>query len=456
MAGMQLTKSIFWLPLLTMLFWLSPTHADAQTMPTSKPAIRRCVPAVPVPLDRWKGEYFANRELSGAPALVRDDGALELGFDWGLGGPDKDCGLGVDDFSARWSRTIAVASGSYRFTLTADDGARLLLDGQPLLDEWRDQPMTTRTADIELTGGTHRLVLEYYEHLGSAAVKLSWQRTPCLAKVPSDRWRGEYFANRELSGAPQMVSDEGSGFLDFNWGLDAPQAACFNLKDNFSARWTRTIAFAPGTFRFTLEADDGVRLYVDKQLKLESWTDQMAQRALDVELSGGNHLIVLEYYEHFGSAQASLRWEPHPCLASVAPDRWKGEYFATPDLSGAPVLVRDDGASALDLRFGKGKVNAACLTRENFSARWTRKVTFGTGVYRFSLESGERVRVYLDEEKLLDQWQEPKSLPSSIDVNTTAGNHRLRVEFFKQTDDGMVRLFWENVERAAPGKRGKV
>lgn len=416
-------------------------------------ANRRCAPPVPVPQDRWRGEYFANRNLSGTPLLVRDEGVGDLFFDWRLNGPDRECGLPVDDFSARWSRTLTFPPGTYRFTVTADDGVRVTIDDRVVIDEWHDQAMLTRAADVDLSGGAHRLVIEYFEHLGSAALKFNWSRTPCLAKVAIDHWRGEFFANRELGGQPLMVSDDGTGLLDFDWGLAGPSASCLALADHFSARWTRTFAFAPGYYRFKVNADDGVRLFIDKQLKLDQWTPQRAEHIVEVELGAGNHQFVLEYFEQTGSAAVGLRWERHPCLATVAADRWKGEYFAANDLSGPPLQIRDEGDGPLELAFGKAGGNQRCLNREEFSARWTRKATFANGTYRFTVESRERVRFMLDGETLVDQWQEPKASPTSMDVTVPAGNHRLTLEYAKVPGLGAVRLRWEAVARAAPVKR---
>jgi hypothetical protein len=416
--------------------------------PASK---HRCSPLVPVPQDRWRGEYFANRELSGEPALVRDDGVADLFFDWGLQAPANECGLPVDDFSVRWSRVVAFAPGTYRFTVTADDGVRLRVDDRIVIDEWHEQAMLTRSADVELSGGTHRIVLEYFERLGSAAVRFHWSRTPCLAQVAPDRWRGEYFPNRELSGQPTYVSDEGAGFLDLDWGLQGPEARCLAVKDNFSARWTRTFAFAPGVYRFKVQADDGVRLYVDKQLRLDRWTPQRAEHVVEVELGAGNHQLVLEYFEQFGSAAVGLRWERHPCLAAVPAERWKGEYFASTGLSGAPLQVRNEGDGMLDLAFGNQP--DACLNRDEFAARWTRKAAFGPGAYRFTVESRERVRLLLNGEKLIDQWQEPKASPTSIETTLPGGTHWLTVEYAKLPGAGAVRVFWEKSARPVATQR---
>ncbi len=128
-----------------------------------------------VPADHWKGEYFNNLSLSGTPSLIRDDGAEFLSFDWGTGSPGSSCGIGVDNFSARWTRTVDFAAGNYTFTVTGDDGVRLWIDNQMVLDKWIDQAPTTYTVGPIALSGNHTLKMEYYENGGGAVAKLSWQ-----------------------------------------------------------------------------------------------------------------------------------------------------------------------------------------------------------------------------------------------------------------------------------------
>ena len=60
------------------------------------------------------------------------------------------------------------SSGLYNFRTFSDDGVRLFIDGVPVVDEWRDYPMTNHYGSIELTEGIHSLVYEYYENGGGA------------------------------------------------------------------------------------------------------------------------------------------------------------------------------------------------------------------------------------------------------------------------------------------------
>jgi len=132
-------------------------------------------------------------------------------------------------------------------------------------------------------------------------IRLEVEAVNCIASVPADRWKGEYFDNQTLSGSPTMVRDDsapGTDFLSLNFASGSPHSLCAPAVDNFSARWTRTVNFAQGIYRFTTAVDNGVRLYVDGNLKIDRWGDLAPNTyRADVYLSAGNHEIKLEFIE---------------------------------------------------------------------------------------------------------------------------------------------------------------
>jgi photosystem II stability/assembly factor-like uncharacterized protein len=131
----------------------------------------------------WKGEYFDNADLDGSAVMVRDDGSEDLDFDWGPESPSVDCGVPFNRFSVRWTRTVHFSEGTYRFTVTGDDGVRLWIDGVVEIDGWRDQRPSVYTATVELDAGTHTVRLDYYDDRGGAVARLSWERLPRLRRV---------------------------------------------------------------------------------------------------------------------------------------------------------------------------------------------------------------------------------------------------------------------------------
>jgi hypothetical protein len=213
-------------------FWVRIVVAPAP-QPTAVPAT-----ATPAPVfDGWRGEYFGNRDLGGDPVLVRDDAAIN--FNWGAAAPAM--GLPADAFSVRWKRTLRFQEGTYRFYVQSDDGVRVWLDGELIINQWRDGSDVIDTAERTLSGAAHTLRVEYYENLGTARILFWWER------LGAYQWRGAFFSNADLAGAPTLMRDD--TVIDFDWGHNAPAAGL--PADGFSARWTRTVAFEDDYTTFT-------------------------------------------------------------------------------------------------------------------------------------------------------------------------------------------------------------
>jgi hypothetical protein len=249
-------------------------------------------PAAPQGYPDWKGEYFANRNLKGQPALVRND--AKIGFEWGTAAPAP--GLPADNFSVRWTRHIAFVAGTYRFCVTADDGVRVEMDDKtPFIRQWHDG-VGTYCADVAVTEGMHKVRVEYYEHLGQAQAKFWWEQAT---------WKGEYFSNPKLRGKPALVRADAN--VDFDWSSNAPASGL--PADKFSVRWTRRVYFTAGTYHFCVKADDGVRVEMDDKTPfIREWHDGVGTYCADVQVTEGLHKVRVEYYEHLGQARIKFWW----------------------------------------------------------------------------------------------------------------------------------------------------
>ena len=146
----------------------------------------------------WHGTYFNNRDLAGSPATERNDRTID--FDWSDRSPAP--GLGTENYSVRWSRTLDFSTATYRLSARSDDGIRVYVDGRRVIDEWRDMSDNrTYTAELRLSG-PRSLVVEYYQRQGAARVRFWWEqvaatptqtptrtptRTPTPAPTPAPR-----------------------------------------------------------------------------------------------------------------------------------------------------------------------------------------------------------------------------------------------------------------------------
>ncbi len=258
----------------------------------------------------WRGEYYGNPNLTGAPAFIRNDSAIN--FNFGTAGPGK--GFASTNFSARWTRAQYFNEGKYRVTIRTDDGARVWVDGQLLIDQWHDAVPTNYSADLTLTAGTHFIRFDYYQKTGGALAQLSL--TPLAAT--GENWRGEYFDNPGLTGAPTLVREETD--LSFNWGA-TPPVPNMTRTDNWSARWTarRTNATA-GYHTISATADDGARVWLDNTLIIDQWHDsEPTTYSATIYMNAGAHDWRVEFYEHSGSAQLRLQILPGVISPSAAP-----------------------------------------------------------------------------------------------------------------------------------------
>lgn len=131
-----------------------------------------------------QGEYYANGNLEGAPALVRTD--PQLAFEWAGGSPDAK--LPSDRFSARWTGTLGPIprTGEYTIVVRCDDGVRLWLDGKLLLDKWGPIDSPGERVKVTLKQGQRLgLKLEYAEITGQAGIGLRWAPPTEKARFPT-------------------------------------------------------------------------------------------------------------------------------------------------------------------------------------------------------------------------------------------------------------------------------
>jgi hypothetical protein len=123
-----------------------------------------------------RGEYwttsYSTNPFSGPATLTRTDATVD--FNWGTGSPAGS--ISVDGFTARWFGQVqALGNDTYTFYTISDDGVRLWVNGQLLVNQWVNHAPWTNSAEIALSGSTkYNLLLEYYENAGGAVAQLYW------------------------------------------------------------------------------------------------------------------------------------------------------------------------------------------------------------------------------------------------------------------------------------------
>lgn len=125
-----------------------------------------------------KGAYYKDATLS---TLVQNRTDAQVNFDWGTGSPMTS--VPADNFSVRWSGSIlSQEGGTYTFQTETDDGVRLWINGQLIIDKWNT--LGTFSAPVILVANTkYSIKMEYVEKTGTAFARLKWTKSGATSAV---------------------------------------------------------------------------------------------------------------------------------------------------------------------------------------------------------------------------------------------------------------------------------
>jgi beta-glucosidase len=118
-----------------------------------------------------KGEYYNNMKLSGAPVVTRIDSMID--FTFGTNSPSDS--ILEDKFSVRWKGKIIPSDTIYHIGTSTDDGSRLYLDEELLIDDWTEHGEKPLAAKVKLIPGKeYEILFEYFENGLGACARLTW------------------------------------------------------------------------------------------------------------------------------------------------------------------------------------------------------------------------------------------------------------------------------------------
>jgi hypothetical protein len=155
-----------------MLEWEAPDLARA-VVPAS------CLTPVALPAPQTgtgtglSCDYYANVDLCGPSALSRVDSTVN--YSWN--GATPAASVPGTGFSVRWIGKLQTRfDGEYTLITTSDDGVRLWIDGQLLIDNWTYHGTTENRCIIRTVAGQkHDIRLEYFQGKGGAVMRLEWE-----------------------------------------------------------------------------------------------------------------------------------------------------------------------------------------------------------------------------------------------------------------------------------------
>lgn len=294
-------------------------------LPLSTPPANTTIAAVVTPnyvsLNGLLGNYYPNQNLTGEPKSIQ----VDTNFDQLWENNQPTLTQLSPPFSVRWQGYIKPKfSERYRIITTSDDGIRLWIDDQILIDNWSVHAATTDQAEIELQADDlHKITIEFFDRGYSGVLKLEWLSPQQPREVvPSsalfapaaevlDLTNGlsaNYYASHDLTGSP--THNRISSMLDQRWNDGQPLMADLNAP--LSVRWQGYIKpeFSD-EYQLITTSDDGVRLWIDDHLLIDNWSVQSAtENRRGVELVADQiYPITIEFFDRGYDGIMKLEWE---------------------------------------------------------------------------------------------------------------------------------------------------
>jgi len=358
--------------------------------------------------DGLTGSYFNGMNFE-TPKFSRKD--LSVNFDWGTGSPDAS--VNVDQFSARWTGQVQPRySGIYTFYFTNDDGGRLWVNNQLLVDKWRDDGGTEVSGTIVLTGGQkYDIKFEYYENGGGAKAKLEWS---------------SLLQSREVIPQSQLYSNP------------APAVSITSPANNASF-------FEPANVSISSNATDGDGVakvdYYNGATLIASTTSPYTYSWNNV--AKGTYLVTAVATDSKGAFTISspitinVNGLQNGTGDGLAANYFNGMNFETPKYSRKDATINFD--------WGTGSPDAS-VNVDQFSARWTGQIQPRfTETYTFYLNSDNGRRLWINNQLIVDKWIDDWNIEYTGTIALTAGQkYEIRLEYFENNGGAACKMEWSS------------
>lgn len=130
---------------------------------------------------------------------------------------------------------------------------------------------------------------------------------------------------------------------------------------------------------------------------------------------------------------------------NIGEQGWRGSYYNNENLSGDPVLVRDDSTIDFNWRLASP---APGVNPNFFSVRWEGTIRVPAGDYEFIMGSDDGSRLWIDGRKVMDNWDICCQYWYKT-VTLTEGAHHVVMEMHEHDGAAWARLYWRKANTSA-------
>lgn len=232
------------------------------------------VSAQEIPTGKYLGSYYNGKNFD---TLIFTREEPVINFNWWMSSPGK--GVFGDNFSARWQGRFDFTAGDWQFASMPDDGLRVYIDGEKMIDAWKTQHGIYYKFVKSMSAGSHLIVVEYFEDKDWAGITFGWNKissatsggtataktTPgVVAPTSSPLYKALYVSScedliikPETGDSPLEVTFSGAGYDPYG----SIQSFSFNFGDKTDVltqadSYTTHIYQKPGNYNAVLSVKD--------------------------------------------------------------------------------------------------------------------------------------------------------------------------------------------------------
>jgi Concanavalin A-like lectin/glucanases superfamily/PA14 domain len=371
-------------------------------------------------------------------------------------------------YSARYTGQVKASFGeTYTFYTQSDDGVRLYVNGQLLVDNWTLHSSTENSGTITLAANSwYDVRLEYFQQNGNSVLQLKYSSASEAKKIiPSTNLRslgGTYYQG--------LSSDWYSGIAFDTYKANARDttvdfadttgvgAVRTGSATSYSGRWTGQVLATYGeTYTFYTQSDDGVRLYVNGSLLIDHWNDHTTtEDSSTIVLAAGQwYDLKLEYYNDVGAGAMQLKFQsasegkkivPATSLRTSAPaylSGLSGDWYAGINYDTYLATFTDSTINYSDLT---ATATARINRSEYYSVRWSGQLLATTSeTYTLYTQSAHGVRLYVNNALVVNDWTNHNSVEDSGSVSLTAGTwYDIKLEYYQFSGASVIQLSFQS------------
>ncbi len=400
--------------------------------------------------------YYNNTTLTGDPVYFSRE--KQIDHDWGATSPklssSKQEIVNKDNFSVRWEGSFTFPlDADYGFIAIADDGVRVYVDNQLVIDQWNGSGKKVYTTSRTFSKGSHQVKVEYVEKTGSATAQVFWQPL------------NTFYARYEKKNT--------NGTITKTYASEAGINPKIHPDDFDTARWDGVLNFWTdlGTWRNMLTTNGATSVFIDGE-KVFTTRDSISRLTgyqIETSAQSGLHHVRVDY----ARSHAGIR--PLVYMGTAIQQQgqsWRKEAyyynqadFEQQDPPVPPAFTRfyetSTQSRAIDLFLNHGESPSAIdegyqsssplhlLTRTNhdgFAVRTEASELFEAAPYIFELAVDGAIRVWVDAVKVVDEWY-PHTGYRHFILPMNKGYHRIKVEYVEDSGKAVAVLKWKKAAK---------